>query len=61
MAKRINVLAKYRLGKVVAELKELQKDSKFNKLDEWDLSQATDMIEQILKGPVKQNVGQTTS
>lgn len=49
MAKRINVLAKYRLGKVIAELKELQKDSKFNKIDEWDLSQATEMIENILK------------
>jgi hypothetical protein len=55
MAKRINVLAKYRLGKVVVELKELQKDSKFNKIDEWDLSQATDMIEKILEGKKTQD------
>lgn len=50
MAKRINILAKYRLKKVVSELKEIQKDSKLNKIDSWNLEQATGMVEQILQG-----------
>jgi hypothetical protein len=55
MAKRINILAKYRLKKVVAELKEIQKDSKLNKIDSWNLAQATEMIEQILEGSEKES------
>lgn len=46
--KGINVLTRYRLGKVVVELKDLQKDAKLNKIDAWDLSQATEIIESIL-------------
>lgn len=53
MAKRINVLARYRLAKVVSELKEIQKDSKLNKIDTWNLDKATEMIEQILSVPIK--------
>lgn len=56
MAKRINVLAKYRLRKVVNELKDLQSDSKLNKIDAWNLNQATGIIEDILKGSEKENV-----
>ena len=51
MAKRINVLAKYRLSKVVVEMKGILKDSKLNKIDAWNLVQATDMVEQILELP----------
>lgn len=54
MAKRMNILTIYRLKKVVAELKDLQKDSKLNKIDTWDLGQATGMIEDILKGSGKE-------
>ena len=53
--KGINVLTRYRLGKVVAELKDLQKDAKLNKIDAWDLSQATEMVEGILKEKKPQN------
>lgn len=50
MARRgLNILTRYRLGRVVTELKELQKDSKLNKIDAWDLEQATGMVEDILK------------
>ena len=51
MAKRINVLVKYRLKKVVSELKEIQKDSKLNKIDSWNLEEAANMIQQILNEP----------
>jgi hypothetical protein len=55
MAKRMNILTIYRLSKVVAELKDLQKNSKLNKIDAWDLNQATEMVEQILKGSAKKD------
>ena len=61
MPRKINVLAAYRLGKVVAELKELQKDSKFNKIDAWDLAQATEIVEKILQGKAPQDATDKTT
>lgn len=58
----MNVLTRYRLSKVVAELKDLQKDSKLNKIDTWDLNQVTGMVEGILKGNKQEDAtDQTTS
>ena len=61
MAKRMNVLTRYRLKKVVAELKDLQKDSKLNKIDAWDLTQATEMVESILGEKKPQDVNSKRS
>lgn len=60
MAKKINILARYRLEKIVSELKEIQEDSKLNKIDTWNLGQAIGTIEQILwvqaKGDKKDDI-----
>jgi len=48
MAKRLSTLTKFRLEKVVRELKEIQTDQTFNKIDLWNLQQATGMLEYVL-------------
>ncbi len=57
---RINALAKYRLERVLSELKSIQAESKFKKLDTWNLEQATEMIGQVVspdKGKAGDAVG----
>lgn len=49
MPKRINILTKHRLRKVVIELREIHEDSKLNKIDSWNLEQATGTLVQILE------------
>lgn len=48
MAKRLSTLTKFRLEKVVRELKEIQTAHIFNKIDLWNLQQANQMLEFIL-------------
>lgn len=48
MAKRLSTLTKFRLESVVRELKEIQADYSFNKIDLWNLQQATGMLEYVL-------------
>ncbi|MCK5615045.1 hypothetical protein KAR91_74975 [Candidatus Pacearchaeota archaeon] len=49
MSKRINILTKHRIRKVVIELREIREDSKLNKIDSWNLEQATETLVQILE------------
>lgn len=66
MSKRINILTKHRIRKVVIELREIREDSKLNKIDSWNLEQATETLVQILeesenndlkpKGPPKHEI-----
>ena len=55
MAKRLNALIKYRLEKVAAELEDIRQSHSFNKVDDWDLEQAGQMVGDVLdrKGPAK--------
>jgi len=48
MAKRLSTLTKFRLESVIRELKEIQTDQIFNKIDLWNLQQATGMLEYVL-------------
>lgn len=50
---RLNVLVKYRLERVLSELKTIQGENKFKKLDAWNLREAMGMIEQVV------NLGKT--
>ena len=51
MAKRINILTRYRLERVIGELKEIRKDTKLNKIDDWNLTNIVESLEQILVIP----------
>ncbi len=48
MAKRLSTLTKFRLESVVRELREIQVTHTFNKIDLWNLQQATGMLEYVL-------------
>lgn len=48
MAKRLSTLTKFRLKSVVRELREIQAAHSFNKIDLWNLQQATGMLEYVL-------------
>ena len=66
MPKRINILTKHRIRKVIIELREIREDSKLNRIDSWNLEQATETLVQILeesekndpkpKGPLNQEI-----
>lgn len=56
MPKRINILTKHRIRKVIIELREIREDSKLNKVDSWNLEQATETIMQILEPDTVQAV-----